>query len=191
VAIFTPDAREGLRRRYRPVRVRLLFVGESPPASGRFFYQADSGLYRAVRRTFITAFPELENIDFLDAFRALDCYLVDLCGRPVDRMDRKERAETCDAGEIRLSRMIRQLRPKIIVTLVRSIAENVRRAESLAGWRGERIELPYPGRWKKYRIEFAAGLTPVLQRQLRTKMKKLARAAHKGESKSALEERQA
>ena len=178
MAIFTPGARERLRRRYQPKRVRLLFVGESPPASGRFFYQADSGLYRAVRRTFITAFPELENVDFLDAFRALDCYLVDLCGRPVDRMDRKERAETCDAGEIRLSRMVRQLRPKIIVTLVRSIADNVRRAESLAGWAGERVELPYPGRWKKYRLEFAAGLTPVLQRELRTKVKKLARAAH-------------
>jgi hypothetical protein len=177
-SLSTHSRRERLRRRYQPKRVRLLFVGESPPASGLFFYQADSGLYRAVRRTFITAFPELENVDFLDAFCALDCYLVDLCGRPVDRMGRKERAEMCGAGEIRLSRMIRQLRPKIIVTLVRSIAENVRRAESLAVWRGERIELPYPGRWKKYRLEFAAGLTPVLQRELRTKVKKLARAAH-------------
>jgi hypothetical protein len=173
VAISTPDARERLRRRYRPVRVRLLFVGESPPASGLFFYQADSGLYRAVRRTFITTFPELENVDFLDAFRALDCYLVDLCGLPVDRMDRKERGETCNAGVIRLSRMIRQMRPKIIVTLVRSIVENVRRAESLAGWRGERVELPYPGRWKKHRLEFAAALTPVLQQEFRIKVKKV------------------
>ena len=32
-------ARERLRRRYRPARVRILFVGEAPPASGRFFYQ--------------------------------------------------------------------------------------------------------------------------------------------------------
>jgi hypothetical protein len=177
-SLSTHSRRERLRRRYQPKRVRLLFVGESPPASGRFFYQADSGLYRAVRRTFITVFPELENVDFLDAFRALDCYLVDLCGWPVDRMDRKERAEMCGAGVIRFSRMIQQMQPKIIITLVRSIAENVRRAESLAGWRGERIELPYPGRWKKHRLEFAAGLTPVLQRELRTKVKKLARAAH-------------
>jgi hypothetical protein len=46
-------ARERLRRRYRPDGVRILFVGEAPPASGRFFYQADSGLYRAVRDTFV------------------------------------------------------------------------------------------------------------------------------------------
>lgn len=36
--------REILRRAWRPVEVQLLFVGESPPFSGRFFYQRDSGL---------------------------------------------------------------------------------------------------------------------------------------------------
>ena len=75
-------ARERLRRRYRPARVRILFVGEAPPASGRFFYQADSGLYRAVRQTFLSAFPELKRAEFLESFRKLDCYLVDLCRSP-------------------------------------------------------------------------------------------------------------
>jgi hypothetical protein len=32
---------EALRNVYRPERVRVLFVGESPPVSGAFFYQAD------------------------------------------------------------------------------------------------------------------------------------------------------
>ena len=49
------SAREGLRNRYCPDSVRILFVGKSPPASGRFFYQADSGLYRAVREAFVAA----------------------------------------------------------------------------------------------------------------------------------------
>jgi hypothetical protein len=31
---------ERLRRRYRPEPVRVLLVGESPPASGRHFYAA-------------------------------------------------------------------------------------------------------------------------------------------------------
>jgi hypothetical protein len=44
--------RERLRLRYRPVLIRLLFIGESPPASGRFFYRQDSGLYRAIRDAF-------------------------------------------------------------------------------------------------------------------------------------------
>jgi hypothetical protein len=37
---LTRYQREILRRSFRPARVRVLFVGESPPASGRFFSQA-------------------------------------------------------------------------------------------------------------------------------------------------------
>ena len=106
--------RERLRRRYRPDRVRILFVGEAPRASGRFFYRADSGLYRAVRDTFISAFPNLQKADFLESFRALGCYLVDLCGRPVDRMDRKARRQVCFAGEASLNGRLRRLRPEIV-----------------------------------------------------------------------------
>jgi hypothetical protein len=39
------SARERLRRHYPPARVRILFVGESPPASGRFFYQCSVERY--------------------------------------------------------------------------------------------------------------------------------------------------
>ena len=49
--------RERLRESYRPERVRVLFVGEAPPASGAFFYRRDSGLYRALSTTFEEAFP--------------------------------------------------------------------------------------------------------------------------------------
>jgi hypothetical protein len=69
--------RELLRQRYRPNQVRILFIGEAPPVSGRFFYQADSGLYRAFRETFVAAFPSLQPPEFLAEFRALGCYLVD------------------------------------------------------------------------------------------------------------------
>ena len=155
-------ARERLRKRYRPARVRLLFVGEAPPASGRFFYQADSGLYRAIRDTFVTAFPALHEADFLQSFRDLGCYLVDLCGRPVDRMNPKQRKQACIDGEIRLRKTLRQLQPEIVITVVRSIAANVRRAQQQANWSGQHVELPYPGRWKYHRSAFKAGLVPIL-----------------------------
>jgi hypothetical protein len=64
----------------------MLFVGESPPASGRFFYNADSGRYCAIRQTLLSAFPDLKDADFLESFRQLDYYLVDFCGSPVDRL---------------------------------------------------------------------------------------------------------
>jgi hypothetical protein len=158
--------RERLRERYLPARVRILFVGESPPASGRFFYQADSGLYRAMRDTFESAFPVLPKSEFLDSFRSLGCCLVDLCGEPVDRMTRGARECACRAGEIRLARTIRSLHPKIMVAVVRSIRPNVRRAQGRAGWSGSYLELPYPGRWHRHRIEFERQLVPLLRENL-------------------------
>jgi hypothetical protein len=156
-------SRERLRRRHRPAHVRILFVGEAPPASGRFFYQRDSGLYRAVRKAFLDALPTLPADDFLDWFRALGCYLVDLCGRPVDHLSKKSRGKACRAGEPRLTRSLRQLRPEIVVALVRSIADNVKRAERRAAWSGVHIEVPYPGRWHQHRAAFLRTLKPLLR----------------------------
>ena len=121
------QARERLRRRYRPAGVRVLFVGEGPPASGRFFYQADSGLYRAVRDAFAGVFPVDGEQEFLELFRSLGCYLVDLCGRPVDRLPGNERLKACLDGEVRLAGILKRIRPEIVITVVRSIAANVRR----------------------------------------------------------------
>lgn len=159
--------KERLRRHYRPDRVRILFVGESPPASGRFFYQADSGLYRAVRDTFLTAFPSVRKTEFLDSFRALGCYLVDLCAEPVDNMTRDARRCACRSGEARLAQIIRTLRPEIIITVVRSIRENVKRAREQAGWSGMHLELPYPGRWYRARLQFSRQLVRLLRKTVR------------------------
>ena len=158
--------RERLRKRYLPDRVRILFVGESPPASGRFFYQADSGLYWALRETFLTAFPLLKKTDFLNSFRSLGCYLVDVCGEPVDKLDSHARRSACRVAEGHLVRTIRKLRPKVIVTVVRSIRGNVIRAQQQAGWTGPHLELPYPGRWSRHRTEFRRSLVPLLRRSL-------------------------
>jgi hypothetical protein len=162
----TAEEKERLRRSYRPVRVQILFVGESPPASGRFFYQADSGLYRAIRNTFRAAFPALPEDDFLHSFRELGCYLIDLCGRPVDRLNSEKRKQACRDGEVGLARSLKELQPKIVVTVVRSISANVRRAQVSANWKGLYLELPYPGRWKEHRVAFEDELKPILRKEL-------------------------
>lgn len=141
----------------------MLFVGEAPPASGRFFYQADSGLYRAIRDAFVDSCPHIAEDNFLNSFRELGCYLVDLCGKPVDRMNRAQRRRASRDGEVRLAKILKQLRPKIVITVVRSIAANVRRSESRAAWSGRHIELPYPGRWIRHRTAFLATLKPILR----------------------------
>jgi hypothetical protein len=51
--------------------------------------------------------------------------------------------------------------------LVRSIASNVRRAKAAAGWSGVYLELPYPGRWHRFRLAFRRKLIPLLRKALR------------------------
>ncbi len=135
----------------------MLFIGESPPASGRFFYRRDSGLYRAMRDAF-----DMDDAHFLDAFRDAGCYLIDLCGEPVDNLNAKTRGAACVAAEPSLARKIRQLQPATIVTLLRSIEGNVARAAASARWEGSTVNLPYPGRWARHRTIFIEKLIPVL-----------------------------
>ena len=159
-------AKEALRKRYHPAKVTLLFIGEAPPASGRFFYEANSGLYRAIRSTFVKAIPSLAGGDFLKFFQNLGCYLVDLCNRPVDHLGAAERRRVCLDGEVRLARMFRHLNPMIVVTVVRSIVPNVECAQKQARWQGTHLKLPYPGRWQHHRIEFQKALVPILRKEL-------------------------
>lgn len=159
---------EQLRRRYRPPRVRLLFVGESPPASGRFFYKRDSGLYRAMREVFESVDPAVNDETFLEVFQSSGCYLIDLCSEPVDRMPRALRRAACRAREQRLARTIVRLRPQMIVTMLSSIESNVSRAVARASWSGPWLKLPYPGRWAHLKAEFVTGMQPVIGGLLRT-----------------------
>jgi len=157
-------SKERLRQRHRPRRVIILFVGEAPPASGRFFYQADSGLYRAIREAFVEVFPVLRERPFLASFRKMGCFLVDLCRSPVDRWNPGRREKARRDGETRLSNTLKQLRPEIVVTVVRSIADNVERSQGKARWSGLHIKLPYPGRWHHHRIVFVRALAALLRK---------------------------
>jgi hypothetical protein len=152
--------REALRRTFLPQQVCMLFIGESPPASGRFFYSGNSGLYRAVRDVFQIVDPSINDDTFLARFREYDCYLIDACRDPVDQLEPKARRAACIEGEAWLSRSIRRLHPEMIVSLVRSIRDNVERAIDMAHWHGPILHLPYPGRWIRHREIFSAELLP-------------------------------
>jgi hypothetical protein len=141
----------------------MLFVGESPPASGRFFYNRDSGLYRAVLEAFHLVDSSIVDENFLTRFRSAGCYLVDACGMPVDRMEPVARRTACLEGEPLLQRRIRRFQPETIVSLVRSIRANVERAAEHAQWTGTLVTVPYPGRWIQHRKVFLESLAPHLQ----------------------------
>jgi hypothetical protein len=162
-----PSPQEVLRLKYRPAKVRILFVGESRPYSGRFFYERNSGLYRAVRDAFRIVEPTLGDDNFLAAFQDAGCYLIDLCRTPVDHLDRKSRERMCVRYEASLGRQIEALTPETIVTVVRSIRRNVDAAILRTAWKGDVVDLPYPGRWVRNRKEFINLLVRELKRRAR------------------------
>lgn len=88
--MLAAENREVLRVRYQPKRVKILFVGESPPGSGNFFYLATGPLFRSTRQAFVEAGPPWEPASadrFLEHFRNRECYLEDLCEKAGTKVD--------------------------------------------------------------------------------------------------------
>jgi len=159
---LTSPEREALRESFRPKRIRLLFIGEATPASGRFFCSCNSGLYRAMKEAFKAVNPRISDENFLRVFQASGCYLVDLSSKPIDQLEASARLRNRIAGEAPLSETLTRLRPERIAVMLRSIATHVTRAALRATWRGEIIQLPYPGRWSSHRAKFVGDLKPTL-----------------------------
>jgi hypothetical protein len=145
-ASSSDDSRERLRSQYRPNDVEVLFVGESAPDGGTFFYSADSHLFHAVREACVRAYGDVPEGDaFLDWFRDRHFWLYDLADRPVNRMRGRPRRTAVEAGTIRLARLIRELGPDFVVAIKESIAPTVRQAAELARHPQQRVRvLPFP-----------------------------------------------
>ncbi|HSO30585.1 MAG TPA: ribbon-helix-helix domain-containing protein [Candidatus Sulfomarinibacteraceae bacterium] len=161
-------AREGpaisrLRSRYRPDGVRVLFVGESAPAGGTHFYLANSNLFRATRESFGRGLDLPNPPDgsaFLDWFKELGCWLVDIAGRPANQLPAGERRAEVEGGVTRLAGTLRETHPERVIVLIRRIAPDVRRAAALAGLDDRSIDvLPFPIRqWRSTFVEQLAAI---------------------------------
>ena len=129
---------EDLRMRYYPDRVRVLFVGESPPAGGTFFYRGDSLLYCALREAFGN--PD----DFLAQFKQQGFFLEDLVPYPVNRMVKRRRMSERRAHIGDLSDRLRQYQPEKIVTVMKCIKPDVAEAIDRAGLSLPHHVVPFP-----------------------------------------------
>lgn len=161
---MSQTADERLRRRFRPREIRVLFVGESPPFGGTFFYRANSKLYYATRVGFEAAIPELrKQADFLEAFKRLGCYLEDLSPVPVNHLDLGDRDQRRERRAIRrpgiepLARRIQPWAPRVVAIVVKEIVADAKKALAIADHSGvERVELPFPARhYDRYVEELA------------------------------------
>jgi hypothetical protein len=116
-----------------------------------------------MRDAFRIADPSTADENFLAAFQAAGCYLIDLCPDPVDDLDRQARRIACRHGEALLSKRISRFQPIRIATLLRSIEGNVARAALQANWHDTFLHLPYPGRWSRQKDVFVDALVPVIR----------------------------
>lgn len=137
---------EKLRRRYLPSRVHVLFVGESPPAGGTFFYRGNSHLFRNTKEAFEAALQRRWNkaTDFLRFFQSTGFFLEDLCEQPVDRLGGSERRERCQASVSSLAERIRRHAPEHLVVTPKRIERYVVQAAGQAGHSMLPFVLPFP-----------------------------------------------
>jgi hypothetical protein len=103
---------EQIRRRFRPKPIRTLFVCESPPHQGTFFYKKDSLLYRKMKECFS------DMADFLEEFKTKGFFLDDLVLYPINQMDNKQRNEHRRKGISLLARRIADYQPAAVVVLM-------------------------------------------------------------------------
>lgn len=135
------------RQKYRPKNIKCLFVGESAPAGGTFFYFADSLLYRQTLTAFREVFGDKcgDGVAFLRFFMGQGFYLDDLCAIPVNHIkDKNERVRQRDLGVMPLGNRIKTYNPDKVAVVMKAIEPHVRQACIMAEVSQPCLVLPFP-----------------------------------------------
>jgi hypothetical protein len=130
---------ENVRKSYRPDHITTLFVGESAPHGGTFFYTQNSGLFREIRKSFCG------QTRFLEDFKHNGFYLDDLVLEPVNHLDAKDRRSLCRDAVSSFVERLKDYNPRAIVVLLMSIRPMVLDAIQAAGLSCAVYCTPYPG----------------------------------------------
>jgi len=162
----TDSKLENLRLYYRPARIVLLLVGESPPPRKGFFYDAgssDGPLSRNTRKVFEDFFEQRypAKRDFLNDFQSKGCFLVDLFkvrGKTVPKATQQEKAAAVAA----MCSFIQDAKPRNVVSVLKRTSRLVEIAA-----RGAKVPvlhkpLPYPTR--NSIKEYSSGLRLILSK---------------------------
>lgn len=156
---------ESLRQQFRPKKVSLLFVGESPPASGRFFYDKShmtTFTSRAFERAFDVQFSS--TAEFLEFFKSKGCFLDDVSHDPVDKLGNRERQNALQQCIEPFSRRLRDEHPDIIVVVLKKISDLVSEAVTNAGLQAPIHVLPFPG--NGHQNKYIKSLEVIIRRHL-------------------------
>jgi hypothetical protein len=149
--ITMPENVESIRARFLPERITTLFVGESAPHSGDFFYCGNTQMLRQMQLAIERAFGETG--DFLKSFKAYGWYLDDLVLKPVNHLLKPERIAKCLEATESLANRIAAYRPQAIVSVLKSIEPFVNAAAIQAGSDAPRFAVSFPGMGQQTRFQ--------------------------------------
>jgi hypothetical protein len=150
---------EATRLRYRPQPITTLFVGESAPAGGTFFYYGNSSMARYMKAA-MEAAGLMGDEDFLARFKSFGWYLDDLVLAPVNHLTPPERKAQCRGAQKSLADRVAKYQPRAIVTLLIGISPIVTAAANAAGSTVPRYAVHFPGNGQQ--ANFRADMVRIL-----------------------------
>ncbi len=168
ISIPNMSAIEKMRESYKPEKVNILFIGESAPKSGAFFYDGKKHLFTTnIRKTFEEVFDinfNEDNQKFINYFKDKKCYLDDLSLEPVNDLSTSEKRIKLQESIIPLSERLKVVNPDVIVIIKKDIEHYVRSAIELSCTSPEVVPTYFPG--VGWLHEFRKDVKPTLQKYI-------------------------
>jgi hypothetical protein len=139
---------ETIRTSFRPQCITTLFVGESAPHGGKFFYRGNSQAFRYMKEALCG------KGDFLAWFKAQGYFLDDLILRPANKKTKKERRRLRWKNVPSLAERLSVYRPAAVIALMIGIEPMVRAAIAEAGMSDIPFSAtPFPGNGQQGRFK--------------------------------------
>jgi hypothetical protein len=174
---FTREDYARARQKYRPDKIRILLVAESPPSSGGYFYFprmiGKDHLFRETMKA-LELWPldgplkiDCDKRPTLEKFRARGFFLIDTCELPVDKLPPRQRRISTLEGASTLPKRVEALDPDRILIVKKTVFKPAIQALSKTAFARRILNtepLPFPnhGHQKKYRT--------MLRRLLKTRL---------------------
>ncbi|KPP93128.1 MAG: hypothetical protein HLUCCA08_11055 [Rhodobacteraceae bacterium HLUCCA08] len=153
---------EPLRASYRPAKIKVLFVGESAPAGGDFFYKQTGQVHGQFRQVLA---PHIgDSPTFVEAFKQAGFYLDDLVLEPVNRLSGSKKTALHASNIQSLAARLTAYRAPLVVAFLKGIAAPVKAAISASGRPCQFEVVPFPGYGRQG--EFRSAMTAILPKLL-------------------------
>ncbi len=111
---------EIVRAEYKPETVKILFIGESRPNSGKFFYLDDSFLYTHTKNAFEKLKSIGKNNFTRKKFQEMGCWLYDVCDKTINKLSKSEKRVGLKKHLDKLDKTICELKPDYIIVVKKS-----------------------------------------------------------------------